>query len=226
MNQILYLQNSILTTIPLKEKNNTIPELYGEVISLRKFKSAYKITSSNPNYDHTNYQGRVIQVAFSPLIQKEKLPSKVTFHFSSEENSYGVESRSYHDGKVFEAELERGGNLQREPFANVVIKPKMRKLLQEKTKCSDTSYWEQFQPSYIHQVKENCPIACASRGIPDASLEICQTVSEWKCSEEQFKKNQRKFDFTTPCTTIGYQGNVQRLQAIAQTKTDPVNKTN
>ena len=214
--------SSILATVPLKEKNNTIPELQGEVISLRKFKSAYKITSSNPNYEHKNYQERLIQVQFSPTIEKEKLPAKVTFHFSSEENSYGVESKRFYDGEVFEVELERGKVYMPETFAHVIIKPKLRKVLQEKTGCSDKSYWEQFQPDYMAQVKEKCPTACASRGIPDASLEICQTLLDWKCSEEEFKKNLRKFDFTAPCTTIGYRGNLQLMMPIGTIKTDPV----
>ena len=197
--------------MPLKEKNNTMPELHGEVISLRKFKSAYKITSSNPNYQHKNAQDRVIQLVFNPSIQKEKLPAKVTFHFSSEENSYGVESKKFHDGKVFHVELERGTGATGEPFANLVIKPKLRKILQEKTGCSDESYWEQLQHDYIAQVKEKCPTTCTSRGIPDASLEICQTFSEWECSEREFKRSLKRIDFKVPCTTIGYQGNLQTL---------------
>ena len=204
--------------------------MQGEVISLRKFKSAYKITSSNPNYEHKNYQERLIQVQFSPAIEKEKLPTKVTFHFSSEENAYGVESQRFYDGEVFEAELERGIILNNLPvsdvFAHVIIKPKLRKVLQEKTGCSDKSYWEQFQPDYIEKVKEKCPIACASRGIPDASLEICQTLSDWKCSEEEFKKSLRKFDFTVPCTTIGYRGNLQTMADIKDMRTDPVRNCN
>ena len=174
----------------MKEKNNTIPELNGEIISLRKFKSAYKITSSNPNYEHKNSQERVVQVVFSPEIEQEKLPPKVTFHFSSEENSYGVESQRYHDGGVFVTEIERGTkSAPLEPFAHVIIKPKLKRILQEKTGCSDESYWEQFQLDYIAQVKENCPVPCASRGMPDTSVEVCQTLSEWTCSEKEFKRS-------------------------------------
>ena len=207
-----------------------MPELQGEVISLRKFKSAYKITSSNPNYEHKNYQERLIQVVFNPSIPKEKLPTRVKFHFSSEENSYGVESKRFYDGEVFEAEIKRGISLGSfvltDTFAHVIVKPKLRRVLREKTGCSDKSYWEQFQPDYIAQVKEKCPSTCVSRGIPDASLEICQTLSDWKCSEELFKKNLRKFDFTAPCTTIGYRGNLQVMVDIADTRKDQVKNCN
>ena len=196
------------------------------MISLRKFKSAYKITSSNPNYEHKNYQERLIQVQFSPTIEKEKLPAKVTFHFSSEENSYGVESQRFYDGEVFVAELERKTTSLAEPFAHVIIKPKLRKVLKEKTGCSDKSHWEHIQSHYIAQVKEKCPSTCVSRGIPDASLEICHTFSDWKCSEGEFKKSLRKFDFTSPCTTIGYRGNLQIMVDIKKTETDQVKNCN
>ena len=144
------------------------------------------------------------------------------FHFSSEENAFGVESKRFYDGEVFEAELERGTDNTLEPFAHVIIKPKLRKVLQEKTGCSDKSYWEQFQPDYMAQVKEKCPTACASRGIPDASLEVCKTLSEWECSEKEFKNSLMKFDFTSPCTTIGYRGNLQVFVPIDLTRTDSV----
>lgn len=208
----------------MTEKNNTIPELQGEVISLRKFKSAYKITSSHPEYEHKNSQERVIQVVFSPEIEKEKLPAKVTFHFSSEENSYGVESQKYHDGEVFVTEIERGTkSAPLEPFAHVIIKPKLKKILQEKTGCSDESYWEQFQPGYIAKVKDKCPSPCVSRGMPDKSFEVCQTFSDWTCSEEEFKKSLKGFDHIVPCTTIGYHGNLQAMASINMARTDQVN---
>ena len=141
-----------------------------------------------------------------------------------------MESQRFYDGEVFEAELERGIFIGNTPvsdtFAHVIIKPKLRKILKEKTGCSDESYWEQFQPDYIAQVKEKCPTTCTSRGIPYASLEICQTLSDWKCSEELFKKSLRKFDFTSPCTTIGYRGNLQIMVDIKKTETDQVKNCN
>ena len=199
--------------------------MQGEVISLRKFKSAYKITASHPEYEHKNSQERVVQVVFSPEIEKEKLPAKVTFHFSSEENSYGVESKRYYDGEVFVTEMKRGTESHIEPFAHVIIKPKLKKVLQEKTGCSDASYWEQLQPGYIAQVEEKCPVPCASRGMPDTSVEVCQTLSDWTCSEEKFKKSLKEFDPIVPCTTIGYRGNLQAMLPIQNTRPDPVNNS-
>ena len=164
----------------------------------------------------------MIQVQFSTKIENKKLPDKVTFHFSSEENAYGVESQRFYDGEVFQVELERGDYINKEPFAHVIIKPKLRKVLQEKTGCSEKSHWEQFQIDYIAQVKEKCPTTCTSRGIPDASLEICQTQSDWKCSEGEFKRSLRKFDVSVPCTTIGYRGNLQTLVPLEWTRADQV----
>lgn len=214
--------------MPLKEKDNTTPELKGEVISMRKFKSAYKITSLNPNYEHKVYQDRLIKLDFSPTIAKEKLPAKVTYHFSSEENSFGVESQRYYHGDIYQVEIERkaSSNVNMDSFAHfahVIIKPNLRKVLQEKTGCSYRSYWEQVQSYYFAQVKKNCPTTCTSRGVPDASIEICKTFPEWTCAEKEFKKNLRKSDFTAACTEIGYQGRLQSMFPIHVARTVPVN---
>ena len=74
-------------------------------------------------------------------------------------------------------------------YAGVRLKPKMTQYIKEKSGCSDESYWKEFEPTFVTKVKENCPNPCSPRGLPNATLELCQTFADWRCADKEFETN-------------------------------------
>ena len=90
------------------------------------------------------------------------------------------------------------------------LRPKLTKLIKERSGCSDESYWKEFEPTFATEVKNNCPNPCSSRGLPYATLELCQTYTDWKCADNEFETNlvQTKAHQYSSCNKLEYKGRI------------------
>ena len=86
----------------------------------------------------------------------------------------------------------------------------MMKYIKEKSGCSDESYWKEFEPTFVTEVKNNCPNPCSSRGLPNATLELCETFVDWQCADKEFETNlaKTKPHQYSPCNQLEYEGRI------------------
>ena len=95
-------------------------------------------------------------------------------------------------------------------FAQVRLSPKLTKYIKEKSGCSEESFWKEFEPAFVAEVKENCPNPCSSRGLPNATLELCGTYVDWKCADKEFETNlaKTKPHLYSSCDKLEYEGRI------------------
>ena len=207
----------------LEERDdNTSPEFGNEIISLRKMQSCYKITAQNKvKQEHVKNVLRMIMVDVNPNLLSKVLQTKARFYFSSEPNSYGVESGVFHHGKIFEFDVKNN------QVPMIKIQPKMIHYLEEKTGCreyndkEDSSFWHLLEPVFVQDARINCPnAACSPRGLPNRTLGKCQSYEDWKCSEDAFYTVLKTNNINSlSCKQINYEGLVQTLRPIDFIKT-------
>ena len=99
-------------------------------------------------------------------------------------------------------------------YASVKLRPKMMKYIKEKSGCSDESYWKEFEPTFVTEVKKTCPNPCSSRGLPNATLKLCETYADWKCADNRFETNlaQTKAHQYSPCSKLEYEGRIVTME--------------
>ena len=91
----------------------------------------------------------------------------------------------------------------------------MTRYIREKSGCSDESYWKEFEPTFVTEVKNNCPNPCSSRGLPNATLKLCETYADWKCADNRFETNlvaQTKAHQYSPCSKLEYEGRIVTIE--------------
>ena len=202
-------------SILLHENENSMPNSNTDLIHVQKMQSCYKITAktSSGDYKHQSHQERYFKISLSPLIERSQQP-EVWYYFTSEVNSYGVESKMFYDGK--ESKLMALVDM----LVGVMIdETKQTKFLSEKSGClNDSSFWKSLQQIFVPAVKEKCLNPCNPRGLPQGELELCESQEDWKCSEEEFTKilmSTNKDLQKTPCVTLEFDVSIQNTIALA-----------
>lgn len=95
-------------------------------------------------------------------------------------------------------------------YAGMRIKPKMFKYLKEKSGCNNESFWKAFEMIFVQEVKMNCPNPCSSRGLPEKTLGLCKTFTQWQCADREFENTLKKVDHHrySPCNKLEYEGKI------------------
>ena len=204
-----------IESILLWENENHFPDSNTDLIHVQKMQSCYKITAktSSGEYMHQSHQERFFKVTFSPSIETNQLPKKLWYYFTSEMNSYGVESNVFYDGK------ESKINVLEDHLSLVMIdKTKQTKLLSEKSGClDDSSFWKSFQQIFVPAVREKCLNACNPRGLPQGELDLCNSLEDWRCAEEEFSeivRSSHKDLQKTPCVKLEFDVSLQQSNAL------------
>ena len=197
--------------ILLKENDNFLPNSNTDLIHVQKMQSCYKIMAktSNGEYHHQHHQERFFKVVFSnQLKETNQLPEKLTYYFTSEVNSYGVERNIFFEGK--ESKLMA---VQDWLYAVMITETKETKLLSEKSGCSDdSSFWKSLQEIFVPAVKTKCLNPCNPSGLPDGELDLCKSSEDWQCAEEEFSKISKSNNAglkKTPCSKVEFDANLQ-----------------
>ena len=204
-----------IESILLWENENLVPNSNTDLIHVQKMQSCYKITAktSSGKYKHQSHQERFLKVSFSPSIETSKVPKRLVYYFTSEMNSYSVESKVFYDGKVSKMIVGK----DQLSFA-MIDKTKQTKLLSEKSGClDDSSFWNSFQQIFVPAVREKCLKPCNPRGLPQGELDLCKNIDDWNCAEEKFSKilkSNHKDLQKNPCVKLEFDVSIQQSNPL------------
>ena len=108
--------------------------------------------------------------------------------------------------------------LRPEMYGKVFLKPKMTKVLKEKTGCRDESFYEGFQYEFVDYVRRVCgnESACTPIELPTNLIRRCETQEESDCADDALKHSIRKsrYQDSIPCTKIEYGGDLVGQMAL------------
>ena len=218
---ITYYRNSATNYITLKEGDNVSPEFGGEIINLRRMQSCYLINVKSENYKHEENLERSIRIDFAPHLTEPGKYLDAYLQIGSEPNSFGAEKATYKEGRVVR------GLLWQDHFSNLIITTSKQQRLKELTNCKDESFWMAIEKAFVNEVKEMCPIPCSPQGFPTMILGMCETENSWKCSNyvlDEIITNRDDF-YSSPCTTIDFEGYLQANLWMPNAMTIDVSKT-
>lgn len=222
-------ENGNFTVVQLKEGDN---ELGDEIIHLRRMRRVYSIAvKTGPNYEHKPKQRRFIKVMFRGNIDPNRLLYwSLNVYVTSEANSYGVENNAFFDGKPFITKMKLKAllvstqtnqqtkqqtavvQMKEQTYGRIFIKPKMLKLLKQKSGCRDKSFYEEFQYEFVDLVEKACNNYCIPTHFPNNPIRRCEPYSEEDdCAYRLFHQVlwKSKYRDSAPCTKIEYEGTSQ-----------------
>ena len=148
-------------TMILKEGKNN---LFGSTINLQKILTfylgnCYKTSKLNTSiYKYEDYS-----VYFNESIPENDLPSLKTY-FTSEQNSYGVVSATWRNGKVVKMQIDKG------IFKVIDLKQEKYNYLSTNSNCSNESFYECLEGLLATKVE---PFTCSYVSLP--SVPICKS---------------------------------------------------
>ena len=204
---------------PLKEGDNYLDD--SEVIHLRKSFYSYSISvkSNTSTLNHVGFERRFVKVVFPP-----ESMFKVDFWYlwslhvfmTNADDSYMIDVNNYRRladlGEPYMAIIR--------PFMYdmLYVKPKMTKLLKEKTGCSEEPFFELFQHEFVTNVKKICGAdACRPTELPDNPIRKCETLEEYTCAFKAMSEGLEESAFlrTVPCSNIEYYGGQKGQMELA-----------
>ena len=209
---IYYDAKNGYSKIILQLGDNTSPDFPGEVITLRKMLRCYSISVKNVNYQHKKGRRRYVKV-----ILKEQSASifsyhePVTFYITDHANSFGVKNKKFFEGKEFTVRAIA------HHLALATVRPKMTKLLQEKSDCRNEPFWPTFEPIFVDEVKGKCPNPCFPQGFPGETLAFCEHKKDFRCADQVMRKLLRydnKINTAAPCTKLEFEGRLNTYRAL------------
>ena len=140
-----------------KFNNHSLEEIFIEQIATNFV--CYKINSTAPNMIGSV---RGFNLTFRKSLPEEKLPKKLYFYVTSEQNAYSVTFQKRMNGKVLKHEMAMGN------WVSMSINVEKFQYLKEKLSCSDKSFWELWEPIYSNYPGfEKCPKKCAAVSLPN-----------------------------------------------------------
>ena len=209
-----YVSFSISSPMMLKDGDNILPG-GKEMLVVQKSLKCYQIVSRSDAFESLNAQSRTLKVEFNSLLTEDQLPARVIFVFTSEDNSYGVESGEFPDGTPFITEIL----LNHEK--TVELKPQQFNFLEEAGDgCSKSTRWEQVALKFSARIPDLCPIPCLPRPLPNISMERCvqldftnsgySLTSEYKCAQSVVVEamNEVQLETSKTCSKLQYKGKV------------------
>ena len=127
------------------------------------------------------------------------LDNAVWFYFSSDQNAYGIESRRQF-GSPSSVKQLLGVDF------SIIVKPTKFAYLKERSWCVEQSFWQLVETTFVPAIPKHCPNSCSPLGMPNKSLPICETKTDWECSNEAFNEaiNKVENEYTSPCTNLEY----------------------
>ena len=150
-----------------------------------------------------------IQLIFDNSIPDEEIPGN-EFHFSAEENSYGITMNRWFEGKRLTFTHVKG-------YYFTEIRPK--KVI-KMTNCStSTSFYNCFHSELMNQSFETCPRRCFSITTYKNATPICKTLEEFQCAQgiaDELLKNSKclpkclQLDYNQE---ISYQEDFEKMDA-------------
>ena len=184
--------------------------------------SAYSIRVIPKNggafIDNTKDESRLIKLKF-PSIWNNAFWFKywsLYVYFTSEDNSYGVERYKFIDGKPLDLILRPN------TYGSITLRPKMTKVLKEKSGCREESFYKLFQYEFVEEAKKLCGEvnACRPIELPNNPIRRCNTTDEYICAHRVMGISVRnsKYRKTAPCTKIEYEGIPEGLYDLIYTK--------
>ena len=109
-------------------------------------------------------------------------------------------------------------------YSHAKIKPRMSLRLQEKSGCEDVSYWKKVESVFVPSVKEKCGHPCFSRSLPDGTLDMCETYSDWECADQVFNDTLNGLSYLryVPCAKLEYEGRIDDYEHTSWMETGKV----
>ena len=197
--------SSSFSFIKLYEGDNEFDE---EIIHLKRMQSVYSISAIPKNgetfIDNTKDESRLIKLKF-PSEWIHDVPfwrNSLYVYLSTEDDSYGVERYKFIDGKPLEFIVRP------QTYGGVDLRPKMTKVLKEKSGCREESFYKLFQYEFVEEAKILCGEvnACRPTELPNNPIRRCNTTDEYICARKAMGISLRnsKHHKTAPCTKIEY----------------------
>ena len=197
---------------PLQEGNNYLDG--NETIYLRKGKTSYSISVKSDTFHHDNSDRRFVKVIFRPEFMNTMNWNwwSMYVYISNADDSYAFDVAYFR--RFITGGLPMEAILRPFMYDLFYVKPKITKLLKDKTGCRDEHFFELFQHEFVKNVKEICgAYACRPTELPDNPIRSCETEEEFTCASNVLRESLQKSIFlrTVPCSRIEYNG-VQKGQ--------------
>ena len=191
--------------IILKLGDNVSPDFPGEIITLRKMQRCFSILVKSDGYQHKRGRSRFVKVAMKQPhdFSKYNRPPPAYFYLTDQANAYGTENKKFFEGKEFSVKVYP------DAVAFLTIRPKITKILKEKTNCRKEQFWTTFEPIFVFEVNGKCSNPCFPQGLPNETLAICEAREDWECANQAMKKllkNGQKVNTGPPCSKLEYGG--------------------
>ena len=104
---------------------------------------------------------RGVKIDFDKSIPAEKLPTKIKFYITSEDNVYSILFGKRMNGNVLKYETSLG------TWAMISIKGEKFVYLPETSGCTDNSFWHLWETNYSHYSGfDKCPNKCSAISLP------------------------------------------------------------
>ena len=135
---------------------------YSETLHVKQIatiKNCYKINATAPELIGSI---RGIRLNFESSLNVSELPENVPYHLTSEDNAYTVTFDKRMNGNVLKHEMKMGH------WALLSIKSEKFIYLKETSRCTELSFWEQWEPVYAgYSGFATCPKKCAAISLPN-----------------------------------------------------------
>ena len=208
--------------INLEVKDNIIPGLDNEIITVQKDKSSfpcYKVISKGNHFNRLNGQYRTFKIDLDRgdydrdfHIQVSSMPLAVIFYATTFEDSFGYEDPEF---------LNQNPHVTEVPWnrhVTVSYKTKKIELLKEKhTNCEEESLYEVFEKAFVSKARKTCQNPCSPYAyhLPNNVLDFCEVefhdYNDYNCSVNVFisaLQDVQDSYSNMPCNKMYYEGHV------------------
>ena len=196
--------------IVLEEKDNIIPELNNEIISLRGSAKCYKITFKG-DFNSLNGRFRTFKLDFGNHLEKNGMPVRAIFYATSYQNSFRVDQGKFHYGKPHIIEVLMNHH--------AIMNFKAKKTQYLKTKhvgCNEKTQDEVLEEQFASDIVEKCPNPCSPFLLPYESVPVCTDSGfNYQCAVDVYNHVVSKSNYSGwPCSVLEYEGRVLDNQMI------------